>query len=253
MSFSASKLHWLIILMGTLLIVNALAACSGGDDTDRATDPGDPPPGSVSPDEDKTGNAIGPGDPPPQPGLFDAIWHRDIEEARRSIESGADVNLEHPEWGSPLSLATGMRSSRADESDWEEQIRIVELLVASGSNVHYEDIEGNTPLVQAIYSGQPEMVEVLVIAGADVNAETAYHGSLLNAAVTVLDDIEPDDQTAIVAMLVDAGADANWKRSYLGPPLGAKAYRFANFSLGGFCIGIGEVIGNLGSPSLKPI
>lgn len=57
---------------------------------------------------------------------------------------------------------------------------------------------------------KPEILRILIDAGAEVNAETLFHGSLLNAAIATLgEDIEPQDHTAIAEMLVDAGADVN--------------------------------------------
>ena len=157
----------------------------------------------------------------PVPALYGAIMQGESEMVEMLVNAGADVNAvipELPDLGSPLSLAVGIRSERDDS--WPSQIKIVEILVKAGADVHYTDVEGETPIVQAVYSGQPEMVTVLIDAGADVNEETAFHGSLLNAAITTLgENIEPQDHLAIVGMLVAAGADVNWTGPYGGPVL----------------------------------
>lgn len=148
----------------------------------------------------------------PVPALYGAIMQGDEEMVDLLVSAGADVNEEIPDLpdlGSPLSLAVGIRTDR-DHHPWPSQIKIVEILVRAGADVHYTDAEGDTPLVQAVYSGQSEMVRVLVEGSADVNVETRFHGSLLNAALTTLDDVSPSDQAAIVELLVDAGADVTW-------------------------------------------
>lgn len=51
------------------------------------------------------------------------------------------------------------------------QVEIIELLVEAGATVDARALGGGTPLMRAIESSRPSCVEALIKAGADVNAE----------------------------------------------------------------------------------
>ena len=99
---------------------------------------------------------------------------------------------------------------------------VVQKLVEAGADVNAVTEEGALIVTIAVspVNPNPEIMRILIDAGADVNAETEFHGSLLNAAITTLgDNIEASAYIAIVEMLVNAGADVNWTDPYNNPVL----------------------------------
>ena len=84
-------------------------------------------------------------------------------------------------------------------------------MIASGIDANTERCNGDPPLFQAIrYT--PEIVRVLVDAGADVNAKNRYGEPLLHRAIEW-------GTPEIVRVLVDAGADVNIRDSWGDSPL----------------------------------
>ena len=82
---------------------------------------------------------------------------------------------------------------------------IVQVLVDGGANVNAEDNLGRSVLYEAAeFDPDPEVVRVLVDAGADVNFKYEYGDPILFEAATGFD---PNPE--IVRILVDAGADVN--------------------------------------------
>jgi len=88
------------------------------------------------------------------------------EMAEILIEAGADVNSALPIYGpSIISTACGIGN-----------LDIVKLLVEHGVDVN-DDLDGSTPLIQAIHGGNVELVEYLLAHGAivdksDINGKT---------------------------------------------------------------------------------
>ena len=79
---------------------------------------------------------------------------------------------------------------------------IVRILVDAGADVNARDKDDDPLLYTAVRVREPEIVRILVDAGADVNARDKDDDPLLYTAVRVR---EPE----IVRILVDAGADVN--------------------------------------------
>lgn len=76
---------------------------------------------------------------------------------------------------------------------------IVELLIASGANVHTVDFNGQTPLHVASMEGHREVVEILIASGAQINAETKDGCTPLYMAAL-------GQHQDIVQLLLDCGA-----------------------------------------------
>ena len=94
----------------------------------------------------------------------------------------------------------------------EGNVETVRNLAELGADPNAVDDLGESRLVKAVLSvnPNPEVMRILVEAGADGNVETRFHGSLLNAAISTLgDDLEPEEHARIVEMIVNAGADVN--------------------------------------------
>jgi len=59
----------------------------------------------------------------------------DIENLKKLIDSGADVNAKNKDGDTPLHTAT-----------WKGNIEIVKLLIENGANLNIQDSNGKTPL-----------------------------------------------------------------------------------------------------------
>ncbi len=70
-----------------------------------------------------------------------------------------------------LSLAI----SFAGKSDWKGNVSVIDTLLAEGSDVNEANDRGWTPLHQAAYANRPQIADMLVAAGAALDAEA--HGS----------------------------------------------------------------------------
>jgi ankyrin repeat protein len=78
-----------------------------------------------------------------------------------------------------------------------------------GKNV---DVKTDAPIITASAAGLIEVVEALIQAKADVNAENSWDETALAAAVL-------KQKLDVVKILLKAGADANWVSSKSGKPL----------------------------------
>jgi ankyrin repeat protein len=94
--------------------------------------------------------------------------------------------------------------------------RVRELVIAHPALVNNFSPDGFTPVALAAYFGQPDVVEVLINAGADVNiqARNPMKVAAIHAAVAARN-------TRIVKMLLHAGADPNLQQQQGYTPLQA--------------------------------
>ncbi|HWW88487.1 MAG TPA: ankyrin repeat domain-containing protein, partial [Vicinamibacterales bacterium] len=90
-------------------------------------------------------------DDPTEP-LFHAIAARDVNEVRRTLSTGADVNAANPEGVTPL-----MRAAMDGEADIVQT-----LLAAGGMNVNAQSESGETALFHAALYGRSEVVKLLI-------------------------------------------------------------------------------------------
>lgn len=127
----------------------------------------------------------------PQKSLHEAARDGDIEQLKRLIGNGSNVN-EVDDYG-----WTPLRS--AIEAGQTEAART---LVEAGANVNGKDRDGLTPLIRACLGGYKEITELLVAKGADLAAKDDYQRMALHAAVMM-------GRLEIVEVLLKGGADVN--------------------------------------------
>ncbi len=79
---------------------------------------------------------------------------------------------------------------------------MIELLIKGGANVNIENHFGDSPLLQAVYRGNHGLVELLIKHGADLNHRNRFGDTPLQEAVN-------RDLIVMAALLVESGADIN--------------------------------------------
>jgi ankyrin repeat protein len=89
------------------------------------------------------------------------------------------------------------------------------LLNEHPDGVHLRDKEGSTPLHWAAWKGHPEIVEILVAAGADIQA----HNENGHWGTTPLHAAAHGNQRAAAEALIRLGADVNAEKTGGGTPL----------------------------------
>jgi ankyrin repeat protein len=103
----------------------------------------------------------------------------DVSEVKRLVAAGADVNVQDENGNTPLKYASA-----------EPHPEVLRTLIALGASPHLSDRRGFTPIHcvagHGFYEEAIEMAEILIEAGADVNARSTVHGFVpLHEARTV--------------------------------------------------------------------
>ncbi len=90
-----------------------------------------------------------------EPVFFDAVWRDPTGRlARLFIERGADAKMRGPRGNTAMFRARDARTIRA--------------LLEAGASVDAQNEDGVTPLMKAATSGNPELIQVLIAVGADL-------------------------------------------------------------------------------------
>jgi ankyrin repeat protein len=126
--------------------------------------------------------------------LLQAIATGDVTRVQDALAAGADANARAAGGATALMLAA--HAGRVD---------VVRALLDAGADVNAADDLGWSPLTKAVYNaeqdrGFPEVVAVLIAAGAAIEARIAYGIRPLMLAAGY-------GETAVVQTLLDAGAD----------------------------------------------
>ena len=123
--------------------------------------------------------------------------HGSVAEITAALKAGANINLGNSDGVTPLMCAAGYNS-----------LAVVNLLIRANADVKAKDNEEWTALNFAVvYKNEDpeclEIVKALLAAGADVDAETDFDNTPLMAAASLAEDPE------VIQILLLAGADPN--------------------------------------------
>ena len=130
--------------------------------------------------------------------LIEAAYANDVEEARRLVETGADVNAKDETVQSAYLIAT---------SEVGDDPRLLELTLANGAHVGSLDSYEGTGLIRAADRGYTRIVARLLETEVDVDhVNRLGWTALLEAIILGGGDAT---HTEVVRLLVEAGADVN--------------------------------------------
>ncbi|KAF3318690.1 hypothetical protein TWF173_006705 [Orbilia oligospora] len=111
-----------------------------------------------------------------------------------------------------LNLADGLQRTLLSWAAGNGQTATGELLVKSGAEVDFPDIDGRTPLFWAAAGGHLSMIELLIRNGANVNATDIF-------GVTALHIAARRSYLRAISFLIDNGADGDMRDICGGTPL----------------------------------
>jgi ankyrin repeat protein len=117
------------------------------------------------------------------------------------LDSGANANAENNEGKAPLHLV-----SQGDCASQENGVGIVRALLQHGVDIHAKDIDHDTPLHSAAFSGMLEIARVLLNHGANVNAENKSGRTPLHQVAQGEYDSQ-ECSVGIARLLVERGVD----------------------------------------------
>lgn len=120
--------------------------------------------------------------------LHQAVVDGNVEQVKRLISKGADVNAKNMLSWTPLH--TAIRNQRKT---------MAEFLIDKGADINAKDKSGQTPLHFAVDTGQRDMAELLIAKGADINAVSSRGENALSLA-------KKRGRTEIVDFLLKHGA-----------------------------------------------
>jgi ankyrin repeat protein len=124
-----------------------------------------------------------------------------IDAVRTLVTRGANVNTLSDVGGTPLSEAASLG-----------YVDLVKYLLSVGARLKV-DGQSEPTIHEAVRSGKPDMVKLILEAGAEVNEIASLDETPLHVAA------EEDENTEIVRILVAAGADLQARRIFDETPL----------------------------------
>lgn len=128
--------------------------------------------------------------------LMEAVQSSDLEEVRKLVKKGADINYIDT-WNNCAIFTAA----------WEANIEALDIYHSLGATL---DLESNNPLCNAAFNGKVESVKWFIEKGANANFSFSDTGE--NALhYTICKTSEIAERTEIVKLLVKAGIDVNKK------------------------------------------
>ena len=132
--------------------------------------------------------------------LMLAVKGGHIEIVKLLLEAGADPNasfgVAHVGFFTPLNLAVG--------GQFKNRLEMIDVLVAGGALLNPPPEFDYSPLMTAISMNDIEMIQALLKRGSDVNWEDNFGNTALESAAT-----DGNRSATIVRLLLEAGADPN--------------------------------------------
>jgi len=159
----------------------------------------------------------------PRQTIEDAVVNASVNDVRKHLQAGYDVNARITHTASDASLVHYMASKygRLDQLD-DNRLAIIKWVLGSGANLDVRDKENATPLHTAAWFGNEQVAGMLIDYRADVNAvDRSGHTPLHLAAKrfdadmcrlllehgALVDARERHGETALHAVLLEAGND----------------------------------------------
>lgn len=123
----------------------------------------------------------------------------DVNVARALLEAGADVNAQNNQGCTPLHMV--------------QDVEIAQFLVDQGADIDEVDLQGMTPLHFAAMFGHAEVIQVLIQAGADIQATDEDDGrSPLHYAAR-------NNNAEAAKALIEGGADVDVEDNFGETPM----------------------------------
>lgn len=135
--------------------------------------------------------------------LHEASGAGDLDEVKRLLTQGADVNAKDTDGRTPLHRAA-----------WHGRKDVAAVLLAQGANVNEADASGTTPLHLAARFGPKLVPELLLDKGAQINARDKAGNTPLHAAAGFA-----DASTDLLELLIAKGADVKARNEAGQTPL----------------------------------
>lgn len=139
---------------------------------------------------------------PEQHPLFTAIEMKDVLQVESLIAAGVDLNATFLFGRLPLMHACGYSSAPAS-------FQIIELLLNAGADINARGKYCGTALGYAAQGNNPVLVQYLLDHGADVNARMEDESCAYNDSTALHWAATYSESAEIVEMLIDAGANVN--------------------------------------------
>ena len=132
--------------------------------------------------------------------LIAAAYGAHLDVAGRLIEAGADVNAQDVTRQSTHLIATS-------EIGEDSGLQLLRLTLTHGADLNRHDSYNGTGLIRASHRGYPEIVDVLLAAGDDVDHVNGLRWTALLEAILLGQG--SDRHVEVVRRLVASGADVN--------------------------------------------
>ena len=143
------------------------------------------------------------GSAPPDLPLLDAIDQHNLEAVQQHVDAGTDINLTFVPAGVDFGGASALHVAVLKHNS-----EMVQLLVVNGANLNIQarDTFGGTPLEWTAFFGLPLMADLLIAAGADVNHVNYFGTPPLDATAVSGAVGKASARAEVAALLKAAGA-----------------------------------------------